>query len=238
MRDHALIEEMIAVRSLGGLDREADGELRREMVAHGPDCPECRRLEAEYDDAAGRLAFALEPVAVRSGLEEDLVQRATAERPAAEAGRPIDRRGPSERTARLIGPLAAVAAAIALFAGGWAAGMLASDDDVDLGGSRVVAFEGQGDASLALAYRPGEDGVFVLGSGLDPQPRGIVYEFWTFRGDTPVRGGCFRPSPDGSVFAFLDARVAETTRLLAVTVESASCPAAPTTQPVFVAELA
>jgi hypothetical protein len=47
MRDHALIEELIAVRALGGLDGGDDDVLRREMAGHGPECAECRQLEVE-----------------------------------------------------------------------------------------------------------------------------------------------------------------------------------------------
>lgn len=235
MRDHQLIEELIVVRVLGGLDAADEQELRREMADHGADCAECRRLRSEYDEVAGRLAFSLDPVVVRDGFEEEVVASALATRPPAGGeDRREGRLGPVGLNLR---PLVAVAASLILLAAGWAIGALTSRDDLAVrGGARVVAFEGEGGATLALAYRPGEEGVYVLGSGLERQPEGTVYEFWTFRGETPVRGGCFRPAADGSVFALLDAEIG-TTRLLAVTIESSSCPSAPTTQPIFTAEV-
>jgi hypothetical protein len=128
-----------------------------------------------------------------------------------------------------------VAASLVLFAIGWAAGSLTSGDDVAIPpDARVVVFEGEGEGALALAYRPGNRGVYLVGS-LDPQPGDRAYELWTFRGDTPVPGGCFRPGADGSVFEFLDAEI-EPTPLMAVTVESASCPSAPTTDPILIAQ--
>jgi hypothetical protein len=237
MRDHARIEELIAVRALRALDAEDDRALRREMADHGPDCAECRRLRSEYDEVAGRLAFALDPAVVRDGFEDEVIASALATRRPLEGrdGRARRRVGPPGPNLR---PLVAVAASIILLAAGWALGALTSAEDVGVPDrARVVAFEGEGEGTLTLAYRPGEEGVYVLGSGLEPQPEGRVYEFWTFRGETPVRGGCFRPTPDGSVFAFLDAEVG-TTQLMAVTIESSSCPSAPTTQPVFTADVA
>lgn len=231
MRDHALIEELIAVRALGGLDGGDDDALQREMAEHGPECAECRRLEAEYGEIAGRLAFALDPAEVRQGLEDDLVAAATADPfPAGtEPEAPRARRGLGLRS------LVAVAAALVLFAGGWAFGSLSSGGDAVPKDARVVAFEGA-TGELSLAYRPGETGVYLLGSGFEPQPEDLAYELWSFRGETPVRGGCFRPAPDGSVFAFLDTEIG-VTELMAVTLESSSCPSAPTTEPILLAEL-
>jgi hypothetical protein len=235
MRDHGWIEELFVVRSLGGLDPEDEHELHREMVEHGDECSGCRRLEAEYpayEDAAGRLAFALDPVPVRAGLEDEVVARALGSEPMRlMTPRELQRarRGPVLR------PLVAVAASLVLFAVGWAAGALTSGDDVSVPtDARVVVFDGEGGATLTLAYRPGDRGVYLVGS-LDPQPGDQTYELWTFRGDTPVRGGCFRPRADGSVFEFLDAEI-EPTPLMAVTVESASCPSAPTTDPILIAQ--
>jgi len=239
MRDHGWIEEVMVVRSLGGLDPQDEHELHREMVEHGAECSECRRLEAEYagyEDAAGRLAFALDPVPVREGLEDQVVASTAAEkltRVMTPRERRRERRRPGPGT--VLRPFVAVAASLVLFAVGWAAGALTSGDDVAIPpGARVVVFEGEGGATLALAYRPGDRGVYLVGS-LDPPPVDQAYELWTFRGDTPVRGGCFQPEADGSLFEFLDAEI-EPTPLMAVTVESTSCPSAPTTDPILLAQ--
>ena len=240
MRDHGWIEELIVVRSLGGLDPQDEHELHREMVEHGAECSECRRLEAEYpgyEDAAGRLAFALDPVPVREGLEDQVVTSAASSERLLRVMTPREQRRERRRGAPgpVLRPLVAVAASLVLLAVGWAAGALTSGDDLSvLTDARVIVFEGEGDATLALAYRPGDQGVYLVGS-LDPQPTDEAYELWTFRGDTPVRGGCFRPAADGSVFEFLDAEI-EPTPLMAVTVESASCPSAPTTDPILLAQ--
>ena len=56
------------------------------------------------------------------------------------------------------------------------------------------------------------------------------------RDGNPVRAACMTPT-DGAVAAHLDADLSSA-ELMAVTVESTDCPAAPTTDPVFTAELA
>jgi len=234
MRDHERIEELMAVRALGGIEPAEEEALRREMADHGPDCAECRRLESELDEVAGRLAFALDPVPVRDGLEDEVVERANRER--AER-RPIDERAPrSPSRAARIRPLVAIAASLALFAAGWGVGALSSGDGGVPSQARVVAFQGEGGGNLSVAYRPGEAGVYLLGSGLQTPPDGDVYEVWMFQDGTPVPATCFVPSADGSVFQFVDAGLG-TTEAMAVTVEPSSCPSAPSTAPILLAEI-
>ena len=62
-RDHRLIDELLAVRALDGLDEDDAARLDRELASHG-DCAECRRLEAEHLEVAGMLPLALDPRAV------------------------------------------------------------------------------------------------------------------------------------------------------------------------------
>jgi hypothetical protein len=236
MRDHERIEELMAVRALGGLDGDDDEALRREMSEHGEDCAECRRLESEFDEVAGRLAFALDPVPMRDGFEDEVVAAATDARgrPAPPARERLERPGGGRR----LRPLAAIAASIVLFAAGLGIGALVNGRGEGVPpGQRVVAFQGEGPGSLSLAYRPGEEGVYLLGSGLQTPPEGRVYEVWMFRDGTPVPAACFRPSSDGSVFEFVDAGLG-TTDAMAVTVEASACPSAPTTQPILTAEIA
>jgi hypothetical protein len=87
-----------------------------------------------------------------------------------------------------------------------------------------------------MSYTPGEPGALVWATGLpDPGP-GKVYELWMIEDGEPIRGVCLTPE-DGAVAAFLDADPSAAD-LLAVTVESERCPDAPTTDPVYTAELA
>jgi anti-sigma-K factor RskA len=227
-RDHALIEELLAARALDGLDAGDATLLERELAAHG-DCEVCRRLEIEHAEVAGMLALALDPRPVR----EDMADRIIA------AGRtvtaPIERLEPRGDT-RLGWWQAAfgVAAAVALVF----AILLATRGGGNPGvpGSAIVAFEGPAPGELAMSFTPGESGALVWATGLpDPGP-GKVYELWMIEDGEPVRGACLAPER-GAVAAFLDADPSSAD-LLAVTVESQECPDAPTTDPVYTAELA
>ena len=232
-RDHQGIEELLSASVLGGLEPEEQAALEREMSSHGPRCPECMELRRDYGEVAGRLAFVLEPVAVRPELEDQVVRLARGTVTAEVVQLPARR----DRS-RVWRGLVAVAAALVLFAGGW----LARDLSVGNNGTvalppsaRVVSFEGTG-GNLSVAFEPGTRGVYLLGSNLAAPPSGKVYELWLIQGDTPVRGACFSPTANGSYFRFLDADVS-TTQVMAVTVEPASCSSAPTSEPFLTAAI-
>ena len=233
IRDHGPIDELLAIRSLGGLDGDDAARLERELAAHG-DCDECRRLEAEHNEVAGMLALSLDPRPVHEGMADRIV--ANAQRPEREPDRIVVASSADElsrrRDARLGRWQAAfgVAAAIALIL----AFVLATrPGGVDVPGT-VVTFEGAR-GELAMAYTPGERGVLVWGAGLPDPGGGKTYELWMIEGGNPVRGACLAPT-DGAVAAYLDADLSSAD-LMAVTVESTDCPSAPTTDPIFTAEL-
>jgi hypothetical protein len=230
MRDHTRIEELLAIRAIGGLDPPDEDELEREMATHGPDCQECRRFETEYEETAGRLAFALDPVAVRDGFAQETFERAFggAAEPSGERLRAPRRRG-------WLRPLVGVAAAIVLFAGGVLVGTAVTVEQP--AEKTVLTFQSETEpGTLAAAFTPGSSGVYMVGTGLPTLPPGKVYELWLFTGDTPASAICATPTSDGSVFGFSDSSL-EGVGLMAVTVESSDCPSAPTTQPVFTAEV-
>jgi hypothetical protein len=230
-REHALIDELLAIRAIDGLDEDDATRLDRELAAHG-DCDECRQLETEHAEVAGMLALALDPLPVN----EDMVDRILAEpqRPRATGAAPVDDLS-ARRDARLGRWQAAfgVAAAVALVL---AVVLATRPGGGDLpAGSTIVTFDGA-PGEMALAYTPGEQGVLVWGTGLADPGKGSVYELWMIEEGEPVRGACLVPT-QGAVAAFVDADVSST-ELVAVTVESSDCPDAPTTDPVYTAELA
>ncbi len=233
MRDHSAIEELMAADALGGLDPKDREALARERASHGADCSECLRLESDYAEVAGRMAFALEPVAARAGFEDETVDLATErslERPRlARSGRPAWR------------GLVAVAAALVLFAAGWLTrGLGKAGAPAFLPAeAKIAAFQAvTPDVSghLAVAYRPGKVGVYVFGSDLGPLPSGKAYELWTIQGKTPVAGGCFTPDANGDLLTYVDAPLGGA-ELMAVTVEPASCSEQPTTTPILTAQI-
>ncbi len=135
----------------------------------------------------------------------------------------------------------AVAAALVLFVGGAVLGAAVFGGGGEVPAqATVLALEPQ-DPSLSgivtAAFTPGETGMYLQGSGLEPLPDDKVYELWVIEGDTPAAAVCVAPSDDGSVFAFADKEVTGS-EVLAVTVEPSTCSDAPTTAPSWAAQVA
>ena len=228
MTDHDRIEELMTLEALDALEEADAEELARALEEHGPDCAECARLRRELGDVAGRLAFALDPVVVREEIRENILRE--------------ERRGRPLRRAILLRPgLVAAAAAVLVVLGAAGGYLLAPRPQPEAAAFaeflarpdvRVVRFEG-GSGNLAAAVSSGEG--FLFGSELPPVPEARVYELWMIRGETPVRGVCVEPR-DGVVVARFEGAVTASD-VLAVTVESESCPSSPTTDPIFLAPL-
>jgi hypothetical protein len=223
-RNHETIEELLAVQALGGLDGDDLETLARERAAHG-DCAECRRLEDGFAETAGRMAFALTPEPVDPAIADRIV------------GDELS--GRRERRSRGLQALVAVAAALAvvvlavsLFGPGRPTAVTAASPT-----QQIVAFEGVDGESgeLAMAFTPGQTGAVFFGTGLpDPGP-GKVLEIWMFQGGEPVSSGCVSPR-DGVLATHVDADVGAS-EAMAVTVEPTECPSAPTSQPIFTADV-
>lgn len=237
---HDRIEELLAVRVLGGLDQAEESALGDEMASHG-NCATCRQLERELSETAARLAFALAPVAVGHAMADRILASGRDDTAGGSAATsraiPIDqlaarREGPRWRT--FVGIAAAIAvvalvATTALRPGARTTGVTAQQEQT------VVRFHGAA-GHLAMAYTPGESGVVFWGSDLPDPGADRVYEIWMIQGDTPIPGGCVSPGPGGNLAAFVDENVG-TTDLMAVTVEPSSCPGTPTGDPVLTAPL-
>lgn len=238
-RDHTSIEELLAVRSLGGLDGIDVERLERELEAHG-DCEECRDLESGYEATAGWLAFALDPMAVGLDQADAILQRAT--HPATQdvapgpLSPPVDELGARRvRPSRSWTTIAAVAAAIVLLVS--AVTVLGPSRSTGVHATTnqtVVHFTGHG-GDLTMAYEPGKAGAVFLGTDFADPGANKVYEIWMIRGTTPESGGCVRPH-DGSLVTYVNADLSGVD-LMAVTVENGSCPSQPTTTPFLSAPL-
>jgi len=220
MRDHATIDELLAARALDGLEPDEVARLDREMAEHG-DCETCRSLDAEHRETAGMLALALVPRPVDPAIVERIL----------EGSGPASAASPDRQLRRwqaAFGVAAAVAAALVIVL----ATRPGTGDVVP--GQRFVSFEGAS-GELAAAYAPGERGLLVWGTDLPDPGAGKVYELWLIQDGSPSRGACLDPR-DGALGAYLDADLGQTDTL-ALTVESTTCPDAPTTDPVYTASL-
>jgi Anti-sigma-K factor rskA len=237
-RDHARIEELTAADALGGLDADDAALLARERASHG-DCPECREIEAGFAEVAGGLALSLTPSPVDDAMVDRILAASPRDRATPTAVPAPVRDELAERRAsrpRIWQALAAAAVVVALAV--VAVGTLAPSTTEVSGVSasqRLVAFSGTTDATLAMAYTPGEAGIVVWGRGVPDPAEGETYALWTFEGQTPVSAGCMAPV-DGRMAASLPDVAA--TDVMAVTVESADCPAEPAGDVAFSLELA
>jgi len=252
--EHERIEELLAVRALGGLEPAELAELERLRAEHGADCDVCRRAEIEYNEVAGRLAFALGPAAGPSGMEDALMARAL-ETPGAPSRDDLaERRGRGARrpgrTARWV---AAAVAAVVLIVAGFAGGFLAGGGGSNGGtgqeqalaaylanpATQVVRFQATGGGNLAVAYQPGTDQSYVFGTDLGAVPDGKQYQLWLFPpgGGAPAPGPTFDPpSGDSPVVVPVPADASQA-QLMAVTVEQEGGVSAPTSNPVFTAPI-
>jgi hypothetical protein len=243
MRDHAAIEELIALGALDGLDPSGARELAAQRSDHGADCEECLRLESTYDEVAGRLAFAVEPAEIRDGFEDQLVTLARGgENPERGDDAPpsIARERDRRRFARPMRALAGVVAAALIVGAGVGGYLLAPKEEsatraleqlLRQPNVQQLELTGGANGTMNVYYAPGHPDAFLVGSGLDQPPSGKAYELWMFRGQTPVSAGCFAPE-NGNVLQEVNADPSGADAM-AITVESNACPAAPTSQPVM-----
>jgi len=230
MRDHTRVEELQTLEALHALDGAELDELRDLLVAHGPECAGCAALQGELAETAGSLAFALDPVAVSPGMRTAVLDRVAMEAP------------PSHGRARSW--LVAVAVAAALVIGlvvGASVGGDGEQQPTDLlaqalvePGARLIHLEGTG-GDVAMVISSDASRAYVAGTGMDALPEGKVYEVWSITGDTPTSVACL-PVSGGTIGGSADADM-RSTDVVAVTVEDASCPAAPTTEPILSATL-
>ena len=236
-RSHERLEELIAADALGGLDDAGRREMVAEMADHGPDCPDCALLVAEYGEVAALLAVSLDPAAMSAGAEDRLREAARATEPSAPEQE--SEVGPARRPRWLA--LVAAAAVVAVIAGavGYSLAPRPSSNQEAFAtfvadpATRLVPLQGAPGQRLAVAVRPGDAAAWVVGTNL-PDPTGDqVYELWFREAGTQQMhpGGTFVPD-HGAVLS--PATVGQDVDLLAVTVEPAGGSDAPTSDPIFV----
>jgi hypothetical protein len=238
-RDHTVIEGLMAVDALGGLDGDDRAVLERERESHGADCAECALLEMGFAETAGRLAFALVAEPVDDAIMDRIVGASDGSS-ASEAvvGFPQPPRDQLEerRARRPHVWLAAAAAAVVAIAVVAAGTIVSSTTSVQATTSqRLVVFTGETEGTLAMAFTPGEPGAVFWGSDLPDPGADKVYEIWMIEGDEAVSGGCVSPT-DGVVAVRVEASIG-TTDTMAVTTEPSDCPSTPSSDPILTADL-
>jgi hypothetical protein len=103
-------------------------------------------------------------------------------------------------------------------------------------GTRFAAFPTRDGQHLAVAYRQGETGAWIFGSGLTKPAGGQTYELWWGAEGTPLErmnaAGLFVPI-HGDVIAPVTLGASDPGTLLQVTVEPPGGSPRPTTRPLF-----
>ena len=190
------LHELTAAYALDALD---DDE-RAAYETHLRQCDDCRAELASLEDTVGALAYATEGPVPSPDLRTRIVTAARAEPPKVVALRP--------RRTRLYAGTAAVAAAVGLAIGLWAA----------LSG-------GSSNPKLALTLHPG-GAAQLAASGFDPAPAGKIYEIWVIEaGGAPQPVGVFEGAPHTVVVLTRPVRKGST---VAVTLERAPLARKPT----------
>jgi anti-sigma-K factor RskA len=227
-RPHDEIEALIAADALDGLDQAGRDELARLRAEHGPECPDCRRLENEYSEVAARLASVVEPIPLSRGAEDALIQATQA--PPALRKEPAPRRLrviPGGRRAQRLVAAVAVAATLAVLGG--LAGYSIAPKPAPLA---TVSYR-SGDQQLVIVYAKGQTQALAIGSNLPTPQGGRVYELWY----QPSAGADMRPAGifvprNGTVVAPVN--VGTSFVALAMTIEPPGGSLKPTTKPIFV----
>ena len=186
------LHDLTAAYALDALDDDERATYETHLRA----CDDCRAELASLGDTVGLLASATEGPMPPAGLRDRIVTAARAERPNVVALRP--------RRARYYAAATALAAAVGLAIGLWAA----------LSG-------GSPNPKLALAVQGGT--AQLTASHFDAAPVGKIYEIWVIEGKVARPAGVFRD--DARVTLTRPARKGAT---VAVTLERAPMATTPT----------
>jgi anti-sigma factor RsiW len=229
------LHDLVAPYALDALDADE----RERFEAHLDDCARCRRDLAVLQRGADALAWAAEGPEPPPELRERLLEQVRGE------AQVIPLRPRPRWVAPALGAVAAAAAAVAIGLGLWGASLSNDlDRERDLSAAQAEALELVADPDARVVRLQGAEGSLIVGQngraalvvcGLGPAPSGQTYEAWTIRG-TPTPAGLF-DADEGCTPVALEGTVAPGVTV-AVTREQEGGVEAPTTDPLFSAQVA
>jgi anti-sigma-K factor RskA len=225
--DSGTIHELSAAYALDALDPAEE----RDFEQHLRTCEQCREDVASFGAAAAALAFGVESPTPPPALRGRILERVEEERGVVV---PFRRR---RLAFGVVSGIAAVAAAVAIGLGIWAAS-LSNDLDSTRDALAVLADPAAKSIDLEgadgrLVVAPEGDAALVV-RDLDPAPEGRTYEAWVIEGKTPKSAGLF--TGDAARDLVLLDRKVPANAIVAVTVEDAGGVDAPTSEPIFSAQ--
>jgi anti-sigma-K factor RskA len=221
------VHELTAAYALDALDASEE----REFEEHLRSCESCREELASFQAAASSLGFAVESPQPPPALRGRILERVQEER-----GVVLPFRRPRLVLGAVSG-LAAVAAAVAIGLGIWAASL---SNDLETMRDATAVLGDPSARSIELAGATGrlvvapEGRAALVVRGLDPAPAGRTYEVWVIQGGQPQRAGLFEGGEQRNV-VLLDRNVPPDA-IVAVTVEEDGGVDAPTGKPLFTAQ--
>jgi anti-sigma-K factor RskA len=221
------VHELTAAYALDALDSSE----QREFEEHLRSCEICREELASFQAAAASLGFAVESPQPPPALRGRILDRVREERAVV-----VPFRRPRVVLGAVSG-IAAVAAAVAIGLGIWAASLSndldSARDAIDvLGDPGARSFELSGAAGRLVVAPEGQAALVVR--NLDAAPAGRTYEVWVIEGNRARPAGLFEGGESRDVV--LLERQVPADAVVAVTVERDGGVDAPTGEPLITAQ--
>jgi anti-sigma-K factor RskA len=223
------LHELAAPYALNALDADERARFERHLAG----CERCLAQLAEFQEAAGALAFAAEGPEPPPSLRGRILDSARAESTGKVVAFPRKR-----WTLPAAATIAAVAACVAVGLGIWANSLSHSLDrerSAKAGYARALELLGAGAQLKTLAngkggllVTPGGGNAALVVCGLSRAPAGKTYEAWVVEGKTPRPAGLFRGGT-GCPPVLLE-RAVPAGAVVAVTLERAGGTQLPTTR--------
>lgn len=239
---HTQIEELLGVYALDAVEAE-EADI---VELHLRDCPRCRAEVAEHREMAAALAAVGSPAP--AGVWSRIAGSLEEAPPQLDLARVVSMRPPRRRRsipARLVAPMAAVAAAVIALLGVQVSRMDTRQDQLaaalqrngideavqaallDQSARRVDLRSEDGRTFVQAVVRDNGD-AYLVADNLPGLAADLTYQLWALVGDRPVSIGVLGADPEVSAVKVAGDGVT----VLAVTAEQSGGAAAPTKDPV------
>jgi anti-sigma-K factor RskA len=226
--------------ALNGLDPDERAAFEQHLATS----PETRDEVTELTDTAVLLGLAVEPVIPSASLKASIMAQLDSHPQIQDAPAPLlTDRAQRRWFTRPVVAIAAVAAAVALIAGGGV--LVTSLGGTDTGQSQAdqlaainaaddaqrVSVDAGGGATATLVWSNSLLSSAVIMDGMAPAPAGTVYQLWYINEDGARSGGTITVPGDGRAWRVLDGEMVAGD-IVGVTVEPAGGSEAPTSDPI------
>lgn len=252
MSNHAHAEGDVELLTGAYVANALNADERRFFERHLQTCRSCADEVAALSDVAARIAAA-EEISPPASLRDAVIARiGTEPQLPVEAVSPRRRHrrvpgSPSSMMPRVLMPVAAVLAFIAVVSAAVAINLNTQVTELELAAQRMTAVMNAGDAQFVQMAGPGGSQVRVvmspqLGSavfmvsGMEPAPHAHTYELWLIGDQAPLPAGVFNVDEQGSATHLVTGDMSSV-RALGVTIEPEGGSPQPSMEPLMVVPL-